>query len=114
MVFLASFDGGHGCPGAAVLPCGALVVGWMTGPGALDAPLACGGLGFALSGHWRALRALFLARKSKNIDFSTLRLHLSPLVPSVRGSGVVSWWFWVFLTVILLILAVSEHWEAIY
>ena len=55
MVFLASFDGGHGCPGAAVLPCGAFVVGWMTGPGALDAPLADGGLGFALSGHWRAL-----------------------------------------------------------
>ena len=49
------FYGGHGCPGAAVLLGGAFVVGWMTGSGALDAPLACGGLGFALSGHWRAL-----------------------------------------------------------
>lgn len=49
------FYGGHGCPGAAVLLGGAFVVGWMTGSGALDAPLACGGLGFARSGHWRAL-----------------------------------------------------------
>ena len=39
------FYGGHGCPGAAVLLGGAFVVGWMTGSGALDAPLACGGLG---------------------------------------------------------------------
>ena len=49
------FYGGHGCPGAAVLPCGAFVVGPMAGSGALDAPLADGVIGFALSGHWRAL-----------------------------------------------------------
>lgn len=49
------FYGGHGCPGAAVLLGGAFVVVWMTGSGALNAPLACGGLGFARSGHWRAL-----------------------------------------------------------
>ena len=49
------FYGGHACPGAVVLLGGALVVGSMAGSGALDAPLADGVIGFALSGHWRAL-----------------------------------------------------------
>ena len=49
------FYGGHACPGAVVLLGGAFVVGSMADSGALDAPLADSGLGFALSGHWRAL-----------------------------------------------------------
>ena len=63
------FYGGHGCPGAAVLPCGAFVVGPMAGSGALDAPLADGVIGFALSGHWRALWAVYPCSKVENPRF---------------------------------------------
>ena len=54
------------------------------------------------------------AQKSKNRDFSTLRLHLSSLAAPVRGLRVELWWFWVFPMVFLPIITTSEHWEAFY